>query len=247
MALIYAQIDCDLPRDPRMIRVGPMARLLYIQFVLYSRENLTDGEVERVQLPIVSMDIPRATKCVAALVDVGALEITERGWRIPRDVWVKRNPLREQVESKRKEEADRKKSYRDRQRTSVDVPTGQSVTATSRPRQEETETKTEEETKPSVLTLVDNSSPSRTPTDGLEGKKQQAVEAFVATSWAQATQSKIGNRAAFLNSERDTARAHPRLDEYVTCYPSASASEIANWLRDEKQTMRYHPRIEEVS
>lgn len=95
---IYAKVDCGLPRDPKLVTAGPLARLLYVQYVLFCRENLTDGELDTVLLPLVALDIPNPKKHIATLVTVGALEESDRGWRIPPEVWAKWNPTKAEVD-----------------------------------------------------------------------------------------------------------------------------------------------------
>ncbi len=140
---IYAKVDCGLPRDPKLVTAGPLPRLLYIQFVLYCRENLTDGVLDAVLLPLVALDIPHAKKHIAALVAVGAIEVDERGWRIPTAVWAKWNPTKAEVDDMRKVAADRKASWRDKQKRDADVPAGQVVARQDRDTQPEGETETE--------------------------------------------------------------------------------------------------------
>lgn len=125
MGQLYAQIECDLMRDPDLIG-APMARLLYIQCVLYGRENLTDGLIDRRLLPLIAVDIPTPAKHMATLAAKGKVELDPEGWRIPPDVWTKRNPTRAEVEAGRQAATVRKRSQRDRQRSHTDVPPGQS-------------------------------------------------------------------------------------------------------------------------
>lgn len=98
---LYAQLDCAFARDPKMVAAGPMPRLLYVHALLYGRENLTDGRIDKVLLPIVAMDIPAPAKHMQRLVDVGAIEDHDTFWRIPEHVWSRWNPTAEQVEQKR--------------------------------------------------------------------------------------------------------------------------------------------------
>lgn len=118
---LYAKIDCALARDPRLIKVGPLARMLYVQAILYGRENLTDGLVDRVVLNLIAVDIPHPAKLMDTLADVALndplLERTTDGWRIPERTWRKWNPTRTEVNEMRDAEAVRKASWRDKRRT----------------------------------------------------------------------------------------------------------------------------------
>jgi hypothetical protein len=145
-SVLYARIDVALARDPRMIAAGPLARLMYVQSVLYCRENLTDGVIDRLILPLVAVDVPNARRHMARLVDVGALEVVEVGWRIPDQVWRRYNPLRSEVDEIRRAEAERKASYRDKKRRDEGVPTGQRVAETLPRGQGKGETEGETET-----------------------------------------------------------------------------------------------------
>lgn len=124
MGQLYAQIECDLMRDTDLLG-EPLARLLYIQAVLYCRENLTDGRIDRKELILVAVDIPSRDKQIAKLVTIGKLEPTPTGWRIPEHVWRQRNPMKAEVASAREAATQRKRSQRDRQRGHTDVTPGQ--------------------------------------------------------------------------------------------------------------------------
>lgn len=268
MGILYAQIDCDLPRDPRMIAVGPVGRMMYVQCILYCRENLTDGVIDKLCLPLIAMDIASPLKHLARLVEVGALVATNTGWKIPETVWRRRNPLKSEVDASRQAEAERKaryreKSQRDKQGTPTGTASGQArdtnVTATGRPRQEEEEEKPEpkEEPKPEekiVVTRQTSSSATGYPSPRTEGASQgpepnadprieAVLDTYVANAWAGANQGAIRNHLAFRRSKRDEAIANPELARLSREYPTASASEIAAWLAGERNTMRYHDRV----
>ncbi len=103
---LFAKIDCGLPRDPRMLAAGPHARLIYIEIVLYCRENLTDGHLDKLQLPLIAVDVPAKAKHITRLVELGALDQTDTGWAVPLDVWRKWNPLRTEVDEQRAHKAE---------------------------------------------------------------------------------------------------------------------------------------------
>src|SRR5688572_909332 len=96
---LFANLSSAAPRDPRLIAAGPMGRLVYYEAVLYCRENLTDGIIDRLIVPVFAVDVPVKTKVrhLDRLADVGALEVIDLGWRIPIDVWREWNPLRDEV------------------------------------------------------------------------------------------------------------------------------------------------------
>jgi hypothetical protein len=150
---IYAQLSCAMPRDSRMMAAGWQARAVYVEAMLYCRENLTDGVIDRLTVPCWMPDMPTKIrfKYLDQLLTVGALEAHEQGWRFPEPVWRKWNPLKSEVEAKREAEAKRKADYRARKngetQASTDVPTGQAVYATHPSKQPEPEPKEEPEPK----------------------------------------------------------------------------------------------------
>lgn len=98
---IYAQLSCEMPRDPRLIAAGWQARAVYVEALLYCRENLTDGTIDRLALIFWMPDMPvkARSKLLDALVAVGALEVCPAGWRFPSEVWRRWNPTKDDIES----------------------------------------------------------------------------------------------------------------------------------------------------
>lgn len=86
---LHAQIACSMPRDPRMIAAGWQARAVYTEAILYCRENLTDGVIDRLAMPFWMPDMnPRTrVKHLDRLVELGALDPCEQGWKFPDHVW----------------------------------------------------------------------------------------------------------------------------------------------------------------
>lgn len=163
----YAQLSCEFTRDPRMIAAGWQARAVYVEAMLYCRENLTDGLIDRLALIFWMPDMPvkARAKLLDRLADVGALAIVDQGWRFPSHVWSKWNPSKADVEAKREAEAQRKAEWRARRRAESGVSpngtdSGHRVTATDGPRQTERETKRETETKGKRETERENYSSS---------------------------------------------------------------------------------------
>jgi hypothetical protein len=113
---LWSQWDVAWTRDPKMLEVGPMSRLVYHEAALYCRENLTDGVIDRRAVAAFGFDIPSKKRHLDRLLEVGALEPHERGWQFPDRVWTRWNPLRNDVEDKRQAEADRKAAWREKKR-----------------------------------------------------------------------------------------------------------------------------------
>lgn len=111
---LYARFDCGMPRDPKMSQAGALARLIYMEAVMYSKENMTDGLIERVALAHFTVDVDQKTKMkeLNRLAKLGALEKVELGWRIPEEVWRRWNPLKVEVDAKRAAAAEKKAQYR---------------------------------------------------------------------------------------------------------------------------------------
>lgn len=98
---LYARFDVAMCRDPRMIEAGPAARMLYVQAVMYAKENLTDGLINARVLHLVAIDLRNPRQLMSKLCQVGAMEEVEDGWQIPETVWRKWNPTRDEVEETR--------------------------------------------------------------------------------------------------------------------------------------------------
>lgn len=111
---LYARFDCGMPRDPKMSRAGALARLIYMEAVMYSKENMTDGLIERVALAHFTVDVDQKTKTkeLNRLAKLGALENVPLGWKIPEEVWRRWNPLKVEVDAKRAAAAEKKAQYR---------------------------------------------------------------------------------------------------------------------------------------
>ena len=134
---LYVQFDCAFPRDHKFRAAGPLGRIVYVEAAMFCRENLTDGVIHRLNLVDFAVDVPNKKRHMAKLVEVGALEEIDVGWKIPEHVWRQWNPLKSEVDEKRQAEAERKAEYRRRRRESSpspngadsDVPPGQAVAA----------------------------------------------------------------------------------------------------------------------
>lgn len=105
---LYAKLSCSAPRDPRMIAAGWQARAVYVEALLYCRENLTDGVIDRRALIYWMPDMPARTRQrhLDRLVELEALETHGDGWAFPEHVWRKWNPTKAEVEDMRQQKAD---------------------------------------------------------------------------------------------------------------------------------------------
>jgi hypothetical protein len=93
MARLYVQLDVDYADDPKIIRAGEKAELLYLRGLALAKRLLTDGFISDDQLPrFMLSDISRR---VDKLVSVGLWEPVKGGYVI--SAWLKRNPAAAEV------------------------------------------------------------------------------------------------------------------------------------------------------
>jgi hypothetical protein len=149
----YANIDCSLPFDPKIAKVGIQGEALYVRSILWCRANLTDGVIYLSSIPHLTVGMRRWQSTITALVGVELWSTHPDGYCIPVYKWTRWNPLAVEVKAKRQGEAARKQAYRDRvsgsrpNGTGASRPTGtDSGTGWTRDGQRETETETETET-----------------------------------------------------------------------------------------------------
>jgi hypothetical protein len=240
MSGIYAQVSCSMTRDPRMIAAGWQARAVYVEAILYCRENLTDGIIDRLALPYWMPDMPvkARSKLLDHLVHVGALTTCEQGWSFPEGVWSRWNPSRAEVEAKREAEKQRKANYRARRRgetdPSQDVPMGQRVPATSRDKQPETETEPETKKETSSHLSTDPREPGE-PVD----KFDHVVGKVVAI---RAQHSYPRNPQAWATKVRTSVVADcaDRIHDLMTRYPDAPYDVIAAAVEGDTHSLGHY-------
>jgi len=118
--MTWCRIECKLRENPKAVEVGRIARLVYIDAILYSAEHLTDGKIRRHALRFVSdvKDYPLSDEegfpfqcdedVARLLVDVGLWDEVEDGWVI--HDYLDYQPSRQEVEAvkARKAEAGRR-------------------------------------------------------------------------------------------------------------------------------------------
>lgn len=108
---IFVQLSVNMADDPKMRalarfgRDARRARDLYVQMILYCRENLSDGRVPDDQLGILAYpDSPAVgRKDAERLAEVGLVERDGDGWHVP--AFLKRNPSRAQVRADQAQKA----------------------------------------------------------------------------------------------------------------------------------------------
>lgn len=100
--MLYAQIDLDLPDDPKIVAVGAVAEHAYIRIILRCKRHLTDGVIDRRVIGRWLEGIKgKPTDIMAALTREGLVHEHADGWCIPTEVWVRRNRTADQIEAVR--------------------------------------------------------------------------------------------------------------------------------------------------
>jgi hypothetical protein len=240
MSGIYAQVSCSMTRDPRMIAAGWQARAVYVEAILYCRENLTDGIIDRLALPYWMPDLPvkARTKLLDHLVHVGALDACEQGWSFRQGVWSRWNPSRAEVEAKREAEKQRKANYRAKRRegtdVSEDVPMGQVDYATSRDKQPKKEPEPETKKEPS----------SRLSTDPIAG--EQPVDMFDIVVGKLVNTIELRSQPRNVGAWRTKVRTSiieehsDRIRDYMTRYPNAPYDVIAAAVEGDTHSLGHY-------
>jgi hypothetical protein len=130
---LYVKLMTAYPRDPKVRALarygidGILARDLYVQMILYCRENMSDGFVPAEEVGVLAYPVPvdHANQLAKQLASVGLTKEVSKNeapaWQVLG--YLKRNPSREEIEalSKVRAEAGRtggKKSKKPAQRTS---------------------------------------------------------------------------------------------------------------------------------
>jgi hypothetical protein len=87
----WAAIDVGLFRDPKVAQLRPAEQVAYVASILWTVENLTDGDVPPHALTLIGVTRANAARFVA----LGLWDTTDNGWRLaawdrwqkPRDEW----------------------------------------------------------------------------------------------------------------------------------------------------------------
>lgn len=216
----YARFDCDFPDDPKVIQAGDLAELLYFRCVLKCRQTLSDGVIHRDRLPRWAAGINAKPSTLAGrLVRAGLWQLHPDGWQIPPQIWNKWNPTAKEVATKREDEAERKRKYREDRRSQEarppDVPPGQERTHGTRDTQSESKTETETESKTETKAESHSSSSSvgltlvaPHPPDDDGGMFLETVVQFIASERLQGRTP--ANPARYRATVVDDLRTHHR-------------------------------------
>jgi hypothetical protein len=105
VAGVYVKLDAEYAADPKVLRAGALAELLYIRSLALAKRRLENGHIDTVQLPGLCLGIPgKPATHAQALVDAGLWDTNGDGWNIT--AWLKHNKSREAVEEHTKRKAD---------------------------------------------------------------------------------------------------------------------------------------------
>ena len=109
---LYVKLDVEYASDPKVLRAGAHAELLYVRSLAFAKRRLDDGHIDAVQLPHLCLGIPgNPSRHAQALIDAGLWEANGDGWNIT--AWLKHNKTRAAIEeqAKRKAEAGAKGAH----------------------------------------------------------------------------------------------------------------------------------------
>lgn len=103
---LYAKLATNYQMDEKILAAGPMAELLWVRGLCWSKDHLRDGEVPRSALALVALGLADPGALAVRLVEVGLWEPCEGGWRVPPEKWAAWQTTREQVEEMRRKRSE---------------------------------------------------------------------------------------------------------------------------------------------
>lgn len=112
MSGLYVQLDAEYMHDPKIMRAGALAELVYVRALTLSKRLLSDGNIDEVHLPLLCIGLPGKPSAHAlSLVRNGLWTETAAGWHIV--AWEKRNKSSDEivVQKERKKEAGRRGNH----------------------------------------------------------------------------------------------------------------------------------------
>jgi hypothetical protein len=97
MSGLYVPLDVEYASDDKIMRVGPLAELLYVRGLAFCKRTMSDGVISREQLTIVARGIGKPNWQAAQLVQEGLWNATGTGWEVVG--WHRRNKSKQAIES----------------------------------------------------------------------------------------------------------------------------------------------------
>jgi hypothetical protein len=93
---LYVPLDVDYAADPKIMRAGANAELLYVRALALAKRLMEDGRIDTVHLPGLCIGIPgKPATHALALVREGLWTETCAGWAITS--WAKRNRSKAEI------------------------------------------------------------------------------------------------------------------------------------------------------
>lgn len=93
---LFVPLDVDYQSDPKIMRAGALAEILFIRSMALAKRLMEDGRIDEVHLPALCLGIPgRSATHVAALIREGLWTEVADGWVITS--WAKRNKSRAEI------------------------------------------------------------------------------------------------------------------------------------------------------
>jgi hypothetical protein len=97
--MAWAKLDDKFPRNPKVVKAGPLAAYLYVCSLCYCNEYLTDGLIADEALTHIAPGVDNVKRRAAKLVEVGLWRRTNGGFVIPN--YADHNFTAEQVRDRR--------------------------------------------------------------------------------------------------------------------------------------------------
>jgi hypothetical protein len=110
----WVRLSAQYDLDPRIMRAGPVAELLYVRALVAAKRADLDGHVHEAHLGLLGRGLDRRTlgRAVEALVREELWEPCEDGWRVPYDRWARWQDTKADRDDQRRRERERKAKYR---------------------------------------------------------------------------------------------------------------------------------------
>ncbi|MEN6537363.1 MAG: hypothetical protein ABFD60_04290 [Bryobacteraceae bacterium] len=109
---LYVKLDTKALTNAKLLAVGPLGFALYVKGLCYAKDHLTDGFIPRSALPLMGLGMGDPVEVAGLLVECGLWDECDGGWTVGSERWAEHQTTREQVESKRDAETERKRKYR---------------------------------------------------------------------------------------------------------------------------------------
>jgi hypothetical protein len=96
---LWVALDVEYQMDPKIIRAGASAELLYVRSLALSKRLMTDGQINAAHLSVLAHGLSgKPANHAATLVTEGLWACSPEGWVIV--AWSKRNISRVEIEAK---------------------------------------------------------------------------------------------------------------------------------------------------